>query len=355
MNEEALSLDGVHKRFGDTWATDNVSLSVSKGETLALLGSSGSGKTTLLRIMAGLERVDSGAVRINNQLVDDGRSVCKGPAARGLGMVFQDYALWPHLSALDNVGLALRERGDKLWRRHAEKALEEVGLGEASGRFPHALSGGEQQRVALARSLALKPQLLLFDEPLSNVDAVVRAELRDAIGILIKESGCTAIYVTHDCSEAFLLADRVAIIDSGRICQLDSPQRCYDDPASVFVAKLTGAMGPFDAIVHEGEILFDGERFAHARNDLDDGHYQVLFRSEGLAMVAVGDENAVTGRVRYCGYLGGAWRVDISSGASVFQLINDRPREIGEVVRVQIDWNRALLYPRKETTAVPGG
>ncbi len=238
-------IDGASKRFGAKTALDDVSLAVEPGSFLVLLGPSGSGKTTLLRCLAGIERLSAGRIAIGGRLVADGERHHVAPERRDLSMVFQDYALWPHLTAEQNVEFALgRLRLPKAERvRRARELLQRVGLGGLGERFPNELSGGEQQRVSLARALAAGTGLLLFDEPLSNLDAGLREELRVEIATLAREAAATAIYITHDQAEAFALADRIGVLHAGRLVQLGTPEEVYFRPATAFVAQFTGLAG----------------------------------------------------------------------------------------------------------------
>ena len=239
-----LSVQGATKHFGSVQALSAVDVDAEPGQFLVLLGPSGSGKSTLVRCLAGVERLDGGQIWLSGQLVSDGRRHLP-PERRDLAMVFQDYALWPHLSVADNVGYALRRRqlspGEH--RRRVGATLERVGLTRHAGRYPGELSGGEQQRVALARAVVAEPGLLLFDEPLSNLDADLRERLRVEISTLTRERGATAVYITHDQSEAFALADRIGVLDHGRLVQVAGPEQIYHQPATAFVARFTGAAG----------------------------------------------------------------------------------------------------------------
>lgn len=240
----AVRTDAAIKRYGPVLALDTVHLDVAPGRFVVLLGPSGSGKSTLARCLAGVERIDDGAVHLGDNLVADGRRHLP-PERRNLAMVFQDYALWPHLTALGNVGYALRRlklAGDE-GRRRAMDALDRVGLSRHADRYPHELSGGEQQRVALARAVVARPGLLIFDEPLSNLDADLRERLRVEIATITRESGATAVYITHDQSEAFALADDIAVLDAGRVQQFGPPEQIYGRPATPFVARFTGLAG----------------------------------------------------------------------------------------------------------------
>lgn len=239
-----LRVEQVIKRFGTKTAVDDISLSLPAGNFLVLLGPSGSGKSTLLRCLAGIDVPTSGTIALGDTVVD-GPGLHLPPDKRGLAMVFQDYALWPHLTAQANVSFALDRTpmaADER-RRRALAMLDKVGLPGLAGRYPGQLSGGEQQRVALARALVGQPGLLLFDEPLSNLDADRREQLRVDIGAMVREQGATAVYITHDQAEAFALADRIGVLQEGRLCQVDTPEEVYFNPADAFVARFTGLAG----------------------------------------------------------------------------------------------------------------
>jgi iron(III) transport system ATP-binding protein len=225
-------------------ALKSVSLDVAPGTFLVLLGPSGSGKTTLLRCLAGIERVDSGSLSIGARVVADGRTHVP-PEQRDLSMVFQDYALWPHLTALDNVAFALRRRRlpRSECRARALVMLERVGLEEFARRYPNELSGGQQQRVALARALIADTGLILCDEPLSNLDADLRERMRVEISSLVREAGATTVYITHDQAEAFALADHIGVLEEGVLVQSGSAEDVYHHPATPFVARFTGLAG----------------------------------------------------------------------------------------------------------------
>ena len=251
-----LRLDNVTKRFGrdEPPAVDGLSLTVAPGEILALLGPSGCGKTTTLRLIAGFETPDGGMVEIRGQRVAGDGAVVP-PEARGVGIVFQDYALFPHLTVGGNVafGLAGYERSAR--DRRVAEVLDQVGLGALARRYPHELSGGQQQRVALARALSPAPALLLLDEPFSNLDADLRALMREEIARILRTTGTTAVFVTHDQQEAFTLADRVGVLHAGRLEQVDTPYEIYHHPATRFVAEFVGAADFLRGFVKEGEIV----------------------------------------------------------------------------------------------------
>ena len=244
---ERITIERVGKVYpGGNEALREVSLDVDPGTFLVLLGPSGSGKTTLLRSVAGIERATSGRILIGGRAVADGR-LHVPPDRRGLSMVFQDYALWPHLTVRDNVAFALRRRrlGRAGARERSAAMLDRVGLGALADRYPNELSGGEQQRVALARALVADTGLILCDEPLSNLDADLRERMRVEISSLVREAGATTMYITHDQAEAFALADRVGVLERGRLVQTGTPEEIYTRPASPFVARFTGLSGEF--------------------------------------------------------------------------------------------------------------
>lgn len=250
-----LSLDGVSKRYGKTAVLDALSLDVAPGEFVVLIGGSGSGKTTLLRLAAGLVRADGGAIRLRGVSVDErkkGRFV--PPERRQLGMVFQDYALWPHFTCVQNVEAAIRSNGhDK--RAEAMALLDRVGMAAHAQARPQQLSGGQQQRVGVARALAAKPDLLLFDEALSSLDVDIRERLRLEIRDLAHETGAAALFVSHDPLDAWRLADRVAVLEGGRLTQAATPADLYARPATARVARFIGAVGGFST-----DIMCNGNR-----------------------------------------------------------------------------------------------
>jgi ABC-type Fe3+/spermidine/putrescine transport system ATPase subunit len=252
----SVRLDRLRKQFGDAVAVDDVSVEFHDGEMTSVLGPSGCGKTTTLNLIAGFLDPDRGSIHFGDRLIaDSARGVMVPPNKRNLGMVFQSYALWPHLSVADNVAYGLkmhkvpRPQRDGLVKR----ALQRVRLELFIDRFPHQLSGGQQQRVALARAIAYSPQILLFDEPLSNLDAQLREEMRLELKDIHREIGITAVYVTHDQAEAMSLSDRIVVMGEGQILQVGSPRELYDEPGDVRVARFLGRTNLFDArIVDKG-------------------------------------------------------------------------------------------------------
>ena len=237
-----IEIRDLFKRFKKIVAVNHVNLEVNEGEMLTLLGPSGCGKTTTLRCIAGLEKPEEG------EIVIDGKPMLSAgfvqPSKRGIGMVFQNYAVWPHMRVYNNIvyGLKLEKMARKQIQEKAKQVLELVGLKGLEERYPAQLSGGQQQRVALARALVRNPKVLLLDEPLSNLDAKLREELRFEIKSLVNRMGITSVYVTHDQSEAMVISDRIAVMDQGNVVQIGTPEEIYEKPANRFVADFIGTM-----------------------------------------------------------------------------------------------------------------
>jgi len=254
----ALVVERLVKRFGDVTAVDNVSFTIEPGDLLCLLGPSGCGKTTTLRCVAGLETPDAGVIRLDGKVLADGtQGILVPPYRRRFGMVFQSYAVWPHLTVFENVRYPLRF-GERLtreeMRRQTRDALRLVRLEEHAERFPHQLSGGQQQRVALARALVMQPAALLFDEPLSNLDAKLREEMRSELADVQARLRVPALYVTHDQAEAMALATRIAVMHQGRIRQEGSPGAIYRQPADDFVATFLGSTNLLPGVVEVRDV-----------------------------------------------------------------------------------------------------
>ncbi len=246
VNAYRVVIKGAVKRYGSLAALNDFDLTIEPGTFTVLLGPSGSGKSTLIRSIAGIERLDSGTIHFGDREIA-GEGFHMAPEKRDLAMVFQDYALWPHMTSYENVGYALKRRNLDSTEsdRRINEALDRVGLSTKGSNYPFQLSGGEQQRVALARAIVGRPSLLLFDEPLSNLDADLRERLRVEIATLTREIGATACYITHDQSEAFALADTIGVLQSGTLQQIGKPEEIYRNPANRFVTAFTGVSGSF--------------------------------------------------------------------------------------------------------------
>ncbi len=248
-----IEVENVHVRLGDIQVLSNISLKIKPGEVLSLLGPSGSGKTTLLRIIAGLEHSDSGTVSIDGKVMS-GKKAFVVPEKRGIGLVFQDYALFPHLNVLENVKFGLSHLPGKEAIEQARRTLSRVGLQDYEKSYPHQLSGGEQQRVALSRALAPRPGILLMDEPFSGLDSRLRDAIREQTIELLRDTRSTVIIVTHDPEEALRVSDRIALMQDGRIVQEGSCDDLYYHPNSRFAAEFFTELNTFDAVVKNGKL-----------------------------------------------------------------------------------------------------
>ncbi len=297
----ALRCSGLTKRYGHTLAVDRVDLEVPRGVLTALLGPSGCGKTTVLRLIAGLLDPDEGRIEIDGHLVT-GKDVALAPERRHVGMVFQDYALFPHLSVARNVAYGLRHLSRDERARRVRQSLALVGLEELGDRLPTALSGGQQQRVALARALAPEPDLILLDEPFSNLDASLRVSVREEVRSILHAAEQTAVFVTHDQEEALSLADLVAVMDAGRIHQMADPQTLYTRPATRFVAEFVGEADVLPG-TRAGRYLVDTPigRLPTDRA-LRAGEVTVVIRPESLAVRQAHDGAGLVRGLSYFGH-----------------------------------------------------
>jgi len=339
MKKVAVECRNIGLAYGRTEVLKDVSLRVEPGEFFALLGPSGSGKSTLLRLIAGFNRHNRG------ELLVDGRDITGVPPhARNIGMVFQSYALWPHMTVFDNVAFGLVERKvarDEV-RRRTDAALDLVGLREFAQRRPNQLSGGQQQRVALARTVVIEPQVLLLDEPLSNLDKNLRVQMRQELLGLQRKLGITTIFVTHDQEEAMTTADRMAVLDGGILQQVGAPAELYDAPANRFVAEFVGTMNLLEGVVSaEGEELridLDGVGAARLPRLADapaSGRLALSFRPHAVQMsvgAAAADDAArpqltLPGVVHSSEFLGEFTRYVVAVGAH--RITSDQPHLVG--------------------------
>ncbi|HMI24616.1 MAG TPA: ABC transporter ATP-binding protein [Streptosporangiaceae bacterium] len=313
-----VRLEGLSRHYGPVVALDQLDLTLQPGELIALLGPSGCGKTTTLRLLAGLEDADTGRVIVGGKDIT-GRSAAK----RDMGMVFQAYSLFPHMTVRQNVAFGLRLRKVSAAQRdkRALDMLELVGLTTQADRYPHQLSGGQQQRVALARALAIEPQVLLLDEPLSALDAKVRAQLRDEIRRIQLEVGITTLFVTHDQEEALAIADRVGVMREGRLEQLAPPTEVYSRPATSFVAEFVGLSNRLAGEVRGGEVIVRGCKLPLVERDTPDGQVVALVRPEAVSLASNAPEpgteagsGPLTGTVIAITFLGATSRVTVDLG-----------------------------------------
>jgi|tagenome__1003787_1003787.scaffolds.fasta_scaffold20942676_2 putative spermidine/putrescine transport system ATP-binding protein len=307
-----LALQGLTKRFGDAAAVDDLSLAVEKGEFVSLLGPSGCGKTTTLQMIAGFVEPSAGAIRLGE------RDLTKvKPALRGLGIVFQSYALFPHMTAAENIAFGLEMRGvgkPEQFRRVAD-ALTLVGLTGFAERYPRRMSGGQQQRVALARALVIKPDVLLLDEPLSNLDAKLREEMQVELRQIQRTVGTTTILVTHDQGEAMALSDRIVVMNCGRVEQIARPTEIYHQPASPFVANFLGRINVLPAHLASGVAMIGGARFPVPGSA--DGTFSASIRPERVGFAEAGLAGTVKARV----FQGHHWLVQVATDAGLVTVI----------------------------------
>ncbi|MFC4450089.1 ABC transporter ATP-binding protein [Halorussus aquaticus] len=353
--EAVLELDDVVKEYAAETAVDSLSLSVREGELLTLLGPSGCGKTTTLRMMAGLDRPDAGEVRLGGEVVADETRYVK-PENRDVGLVFQDFALFPHLTVAENVAFGLTDADERETERRVDELLELVDLAGHRDATPDELSGGQQQRVALARSLAPEPDILLLDEPFSNLDVRLRVEMREEVRRILKEAGVSAVSVTHDQEEALSISDRVAVMNDGQVEQVGKPESVFEHPESRFVASFLGQAGFLSAWHEEGTVVTPIGNFApqrlngltteYAGTDLD-----VLVRPDDLRATVV-DESEADGHIIHRQYTGPSfvYRVELHNGDVVHCQHNHvEELDIGKPVRVELDADHTLAwYPPEE-------
>jgi putative spermidine/putrescine transport system ATP-binding protein len=308
-----VRLEGLSRHYGDVKALDRLDLTLHPGELVVLLGPSGCGKTTTLRLLAGLEDADTGRITVG------GQDVTHRPAnKRDMGMVFQAYSLFPHMTVKDNVafGLRLRRKPKADRDKRAMDMLGLVGLTGQAGRYAHQLSGGQQQRVALARALAIQPRVLLLDEPLSALDAKVRAQLRDEIRRIQLEVGTTTLFVTHDQEEALAIADRVGVMRDGRIEQLGSPTEIYSRPATPFVAEFVGLSNKLKGEVRGATVEVRGCPLPLVDADMPPGPVVALVRPEAVTVAAhgPGESGPLSGTVIATTFLGATSRITVDLG-----------------------------------------
>jgi putative spermidine/putrescine transport system ATP-binding protein len=309
-----LTLSHVTKRYGQTTAVNDVSIELGDNELLCLLGPSGCGKTTTLRMLAGFITPDDGDI-----LIDDQSVVRLPPERRPTAMVFQRHALWPHMTVYDNIafGLQLRRMRRGQIAKTVEDALVLVGLPGKAKRYPHQLSGGEAQRVALARALVLQPRILLLDEPLSNLDAQLRLRMREEVRSIQQRVGITTVFVTHDQEEALAIADRIGVMQSGRLEQLASPDELYAHPATLFVAGFIGSMNLLTATVQDGMVRLGDIAFpvpSGAR--LQGNTVTVAIRPEDIALGAQANRAGCHGVVQQTINLGDHKVLAVNTGGS---------------------------------------
>ncbi len=362
MRSASLDVERVAIRYGATPVLHDVSLTVAPGQFVALLGASGCGKTSLLRAISGFVRVASGRITVSGEDITN-----LPPERRDMAMVFQSYALWPHMTVAGNIGYGLKLR--RVNRAGRAKRIAEVlrllGLDGLADRPVTELSGGQRQRVALGRALAINPRILLLDEPLSNLDARIRQTVRHEIKALQKELGITAVHVTHDREEAMVMADRIAVMNAGRIVQFGTPAGVYNRPNSAFVATFLGADNVVALDAHSDEqtvrIAAATDHDAatlHRANGAGagvhlvetlNGSAQAHFRAASARLIGAGDAApdalVLRGRIAQCSYPGGVFRYAIAVGSQQFMVDDARERVPGEAVGIAVPAQALHIFP----------
>ncbi len=347
-NKILLSVNQVNKSFGPNQVAKNISLSLQRGEIGCLLGPSGCGKTTLLRVIAGFEDIHSGSVHIDDTLVTDARTTIP-PEKRSIGMVFQDYALFPHLTIGENICFGIRKLAVNERRSRLHELLSLVGLEGIGYKYPHEISGGQQQRVALARALAPKPDLLLLDEPFSNLDAVLRDRLTVEVRDILKELGTTALLVTHNQHEAFSVADKIGVIFNGKMQQWEKAHGIYHMPATLEVAKFVG-----DGTLVSGKVLGPQKvqsSFGILEGDLslpcDSGcEVDLLLRPEDILHV---DSSALRAIIKHKSFRGPniLYQLQLPSGERCQSLVSSHhDHGIGESIGILPEIDNLIVFPK---------
>ncbi len=341
-----LAIEHVTHRYDSVLAVDDAGLAVGAGEVVCLVGPSGCGKTTLLRVAAGLERLQQGRVTIGGEVMAEGH-VSVPPEDRNVGLVFQDYALFPHLTVRGNIAFGLQKYSSSERNERVANALERTGMAGYATTYPHQLSGGQQQRVALARALAPRPRVVLLDEPFSGLDVSLRHRVRDRTAKILRDSGIATLMVTHDPEEAMYLADRIAVMDKGRIRQAGTPDEIYLNPADAFVAAFFGDVNRFDGVVTSGSV--ETPVGSVPTKDIADGvAVTVLVRPEALKLAA---EGARQGTVLSSRFLGRSSLIDVrlSDETAPTVRIHVPGRHLpgtGEAVAVTCDGSETFVFPK---------
>jgi iron(III) transport system ATP-binding protein len=321
MRKIALETVALNKSFGAVRAVDNLSIQVFQGEILALVGPSGCGKTTLLRMLAGFEQPDTGTIRLQDQLAA-GEGVFLPPERRGVGMVFQDYALFPHLTVLENVAFGLKHLPKGRREKEVEEWLRVVGLQGFARSYPHELSGGERQRVALARALIPEPVLVLMDEPFSNLDADRRMQVREEVQAVLRKLNATVVFVTHDQEEALFMGDRLAVLNHGRLEQIDCPDTVFSQPATRFVAEFLGQTDFVAGEVTHGGILTEVGLVPQPLNLPPGARVELAVRADDVDVAPEGSPRGAAAQVvsRYYKGIYNVYRLALPSGQVLHSL-----------------------------------
>ncbi|NNN07711.1 MAG: ABC transporter ATP-binding protein [Acidimicrobiaceae bacterium] len=363
-NPSRIVIDDVEKSYAEHRVLDGIHLNIEPGQFTVLLGPSGSGKSTLLRCVGGLEKIDEGHIRFGEVTMNSAK-VHVAPERRNVSMVFQDFALWPHMSIFDNVAFSLQKPGvaKDQRRRAVTEILERVGLADFAARYPSTLSGGQQQRVSLARALVGAPNMILFDEPLSSLDAHLRERLRIEIADLTREAGSSVLYITHDQVEAFALADVIGVLNEGQLVQVASPEEIYRNPATPFVARFTGVAGELDGDVVEsiagGRVTVRcAGGVVHARvsnaNALTDSRVRVFVRAAPLRITAPdaeqrNDHARLAGRVVDAAFRGRGYEhvIELDGGERLLGVFSEERWSRHENITLHVPGDACIAFARE--------
>ena len=344
---ESLVLDKLTRTFGSHTALNSLDVTITGGEFVALLGPSGCGKSTALNLLAGLLEPTSGTIWL------DGRRIDPIPSERrDFGMVFQNYALFPHLTVADNVGFGLKVRGTRRSDRERRvlDALKLVQLTDQLHKYPGQLSGGQQQRVAIARAVVTEPRLVLMDEPLSNLDAKLRLDMRTEIRLLHQELGLTTVYVTHDQQEALSLADRLVVLRDGQAQQIGTPTEIYEHPANAYVAAFVGYRNALPGELHDSNrvTVAGTELIIPAQSPPAQGAASVLIRPEDLLVTTTPGPNQIPLQVRVCEYQGRHFAIEAATPTGeTLHCQSDHPHDPGTQAFAQVQQDRIRIYPNE--------
>lgn len=349
-----VGLHNLTKKFGEFVAVKNIEVTVEDGEFLTLLGPSGCGKTTTLRMIAGFLTTTTGKITIGERVVTDSDSgIFVQPEDRNIGMVFQSYAVWPHMTVTDNVAYPLKIKKVSRSDRHkrALQVLKQVRLDGLQDRYPHELSGGQQQRVALARALIMDPQVMLLDEPLSNLDAKLRAEMRFEIKDLQRRTGITIVYVTHDQAESMAMSDRIVVMSHGSIQQVGTPEDVYERPTNTFVAEFIGLTNFIPCRVSEDRRALvvlevpDQRRLAYDVPAGFTGDVMLSIRPEDVYIRKPSKDEDLRGKVRRATFLGNIMDYRVATGKSIVRVeAKDAEFSQGEEVSLRFDRDKITLF-----------
>ena len=359
--EKLLSASNIKKSFGTENVLNDVSFTVNRGEIISILGPSGCGKSTLMQIIAGLVDPDEGEIMIGSELIYD-RKHKVPPEKRNLNMVFQDYALWPHLNAFKNIAYGLKNKGYKKneIQRKIDELLMMLNLKGYELHYPAQLSGGQQQRVAIARALATDPQILLLDEPLSNLDVQLKIKMRSELAYMLRKLGITALHVTHDSLEAFALADKILILRKGVIEQFDKPQNIYNNPQSPWVASVLGINNGLNCMYKGGKneyavvdvqgVTMHGrlKKVSDNTEGADGCNAVLMVHPEEIAVMGNTEDaagyNRIGAKVVNSIYEGRFWNITVSIGEGVLSFPNDLPMEREKEITIGFKKENTLIF-----------